>query len=110
MKYHNTKCIYKDMKFDSLKERNHYIVLEQLEKTGQIKELKCQVPFELQPKFVLNGKTIRPITYIADFTYINDKGELVIVDVKSEITRKDKVYRLKKKMFQYQYAMDIVEV
>ena len=110
MKYHNTKCVYKDMKFDSLKERNHYIVLEQLEKTGQIKDLKCQVPFELQPKFTLNGKSIRPITYIADFTYINDKGELVIVDVKSEITRKDKVYRLKKKMFQYQYGMDIVEV
>ena len=109
VKYHNKKCEYKGLKFDSLKERNHYIVLEHLEKTGQIKDLKRQVKFELQPSFKLNGKTIRAINYIADFTYLKD-GILVIVDVKSEITRKDKVYILKKKMFQYKYGMDIVEV
>lgn len=109
MKYHNKKCIYKNIKFDSLKERNHYIILEQLEKTGQIKELKLQVKYELQPSFKLNGKTIRAINYIADFTYLKD-NKLVVVDVKSEITRKDKVYSLKKKMFQYKYGMDIVEV
>lgn len=109
VKYHNKKCEYKGLKFDSLKERNHYIVLEHLEKTNQIKDLKRQVKFELQPSFKLNGKTIRAINYIADFTYLKD-GVLVIVDVKSEITRKDKVYILKKKMFQYKYGMDIVEV
>jgi len=109
VKYHNKKCEYKGLKFDSLKERNHYIVLEHLEKTNQIKDLKRQVKFELQPSFKLNGKTIRAINYIADFTYLKD-GILVVVDVKSEITRKDKVYSLKKKMFQYKYGMDIVEV
>lgn len=109
MKYHNKKCIYKNIKFDSLKERNHYIILEQLEKTGQIKELKLQVKYELQPSFKLNGKTIRAINYIADFTYLKD-NKLVVVDVKSEITKKDKVYNLKKKLFQYKYGMDIVEV
>lgn len=109
MKYHNKKCIYKNIKFDSLKERNHYIVLEHLEKTGQIKDLRRQVKFLLQPSFKLNNKTIRAINYIADFTYLKD-GILVVVDVKSEITRKDKVYILKKKMFQYKYGMDIVEV
>ena len=109
VKYHNKKCEYKGLKFDSLKERNHYIILEHLEKTNQIKDLKRQVKFELQPSFKLNGKTIRAINYIADFTYLKD-GVLVVVDVKSEITRKDKVYILKKKMFQYKYGMDIVEV
>ena len=105
-KYHNKKCVYKDMQFDSLKERNHYIVLEQLEKTGQIKDLKWQVKYELQPSFKLNGKTIRAINYIADFTYLKD-GILVVVDTKGFRT---KDYLLKKKMFQYKYGMDIVEV
>lgn len=105
-KYHNKKCIYKDMQFDSLKERNHYIVLEHLEKTNQIKDLKRQVKFELQPSFKLNGKTIRAINYIADFTYLKD-GILVVVDTKGFRTKE---YLLKKKMFQYKYGMDIVEV
>lgn len=106
VKYHNKKCEYKGLKFDSLKERNHYIVLEQLEKTNQIKDLKRQVKYELQPSFKLNGKTIRAINYIADFTYLKD-GVLVIVDTKGFRT---KDYLLKKKLFQYKYGMDIVEV
>lgn len=106
VKYHNKKCTYKNMTFDSLKERNHYIVLEHLEKTGQIKDLKRQVKFELQPSFKLNGKTIRAINYIADFTYLKD-NKLVVVDTKGFRT---KDYLLKKKMFQYKYGMDIVEV
>lgn len=106
VKYHNKKCEYKGLKFDSLKERNHYIVLEHLEKTNQIKDLKRQVRFELQPSFKLNGKTIRAINYIADFTYLKD-GILVVVDTKGFRT---KDYLLKKKMFQYKYGMDIVEV
>lgn len=106
VKYHNKKCEYKGLKFDSLKERNHYIVLEHLEKTGQIKDLKRQVKFELQPSFKLNGKTIRAINYIADFTYLKD-GILVVVDTKGFRT---KDYLLKKKMFQYKYGIDIVEV
>jgi len=106
MKYHNKKCEYKGLKFDSLKERNHYIVLEHLEKTGQIKDLRRQVKFLLQPSFKLNGKTIRAINYIADFTYLKD-GILVVVDTKGFRT---KDYLLKKKMFQYKYGMDIVEV
>jgi hypothetical protein len=106
VKYHNKKCEYKGLKFDSLKERNHYIVLEHLEKTNQIKDLKRQVKFELQPSFKLNNKTIRAITYIADFTYLKD-NKLVVVDTKGFRT---KDYLLKKKMFQYKYGMDIVEV
>lgn len=105
-KYYNKKCIYKGITFDSLKERNHYIILEHLEKTGQIKDLKRQVKFELQPKFTINGKTIRSITYIADFTYIKD-DKLVVVDTKGFRTD---VYKLKKKMFEYQYNIEIKEV
>ena len=109
-KYHNKKCFYKDMTFDSKKERDYYIVLEMMLKNNQITDLKTQVKFELQPSFKFKGKTIRSISYIADFTYIDKKNKLHIIDVKSEATKKDKVYRLKKKIFQYKYNLEIEEV
>ena len=60
------------MTFDSKKERDYYIILEMLLKNKQISDLKTQVKFELQPSFKFKGKTIRAITYIADFTYIDN--------------------------------------
>ena len=108
-KYHNKKCIYKDMMFDSKKERDYYIVLEMMLKNNQITDLKTQVKFELQSSFKFNGKTIRSINYIADFTYIDKKNKLHIIDVKSKATKKDKVYRLKKKMMRYK-GYDIEEI
>lgn len=104
-KYHNKKCTYKDMTFDSKKERDYYIVLEMMLKNKKITDLKTQVKFELQPSFKFKGKTIRSINYIADFTYMKD-GQLVIVDTKGYRTE---VYRLKKKMMQFK-GYDIKEI
>lgn len=39
-KYLNKKCEYQNIKFDSLKERNFFIYLKQLEEKGTIKDLK----------------------------------------------------------------------
>ena len=102
-KYHNKKCFYKDMTFDSKKERDYYIVLEMMLKNKQITDLKTQVKFELQPSFKFKGKTIRLSSSI------DKKNKLHIIDVKSEATKKDKVYRLKKKMMQYK-GYDIEEI
>lgn len=104
-KYHNKKCFYKDMAFDSKKERDYYVILEMMLKNNQITDLKTQVKFELQPSFKFNGKTIRSISYIADFTYIKD-GKLIIVDTKGYRTE---VYKLKKKMMQFK-GYDIKEI
>lgn len=111
-KYHNTKVIYNGIKFDSKKERDRYINLKQLEKVGIIKEL------ELQPKFLLldtihyKDKTYPKTYYKADFKYFdNEKGKYIVEDVKSPITAKDKVYRLKIKMLLTKYPdIDFVEV
>ena len=110
-KYHNTKVIYNGIKFDSKKERDRYITLKQLEKAGIIKEL------ELQPKFLLldtihyKGKTYPKTYYKADFKYKTKDGVEIIEDVKSKITAKDKVYRLKIKMLLTKYHdIDFVEV
>lgn len=104
-KYHNKKVIYKGIKFDSIKERDWYMVLENYVRNGRIKELELQKKFELQESFVdNNGKKQRPIYYIADFFYFDTKLDCYVAeDVKSKATQKDKVYRLKSKMFMYQY-------
>ena len=111
-KYHNTKVIYDGIKFDSKKEKTRFITLKQLEKVGIIKEL------ELQPKFLLldtihyKGKTYPKTYYKADFKYFdNEKGKYIVEDVKSPITAKDKVYRLKIKILLTYYPdIDFVEV
>jgi hypothetical protein len=98
-KYHNTIIEYNNIKFDSIKEKNHYIVLKQLEDLGVIKDLKLQVKFELQPSYKYQDKTIRAINYYADFTYIQD-NKLIVEDVKGVRTKE---YLLKKKMLLYKY-------
>lgn len=105
-KYHNKKVIYDGIKFDSEKEKNRYIGLKQLERLGVIQNLQRQVKYELQPSFKLNGNTIRSITYIADFVYIQD-GVEVIEDVKGMRTKE---YLLKKKLFEYKYQKEIKEI
>lgn len=107
-KYHNKKVIVDDIKFDSKKEAKRYNELKLLEKAGLIKNLQRQVKYELQPSFKYNGKTIRAINYIADFVY-KKNGELIVEDVKSEATRKDKVYTIKKKMLLYIFNIEIQE-
>lgn len=106
-KYHNTKCEYKDIKFDSLKEMNYYKKLELLQKYGKISELKTQVPFVLIETFKLDDKTYRKTSYIADFVYKDDKGKCHVVDTKGFRTPE---YKLKKKLMAWKYGIEIEEV
>ena len=108
-KYKNKKVVVDNILFDSKKEANYYIKLKILKDAGKISGLRLQEKFVLQPSFKLNGKIYRAITYVADFVYKDDKG-MHVVDVKSEATRKDKVYRLKKKMLAYKFGIEIEEV
>lgn len=105
-KYKNQKTQYKGISFDSKKECEYFIYLESLEAQGAISELQRQVRFELQPAFKHNGKTIRSINYVADFTFKDKDGQLHIVDTKGI---KTEVYKLKKKMMQFK-GYDIEEV
>lgn len=101
-KYRNIVVECDGIKFDSKKERNRYIELKKLEKFGVIKNLRLQVPFLLIDTIRINNITYRKTYYYADFTYELD-GKLIVEDVKSEATRKDKVYRLKIKMLLDKY-------
>lgn len=109
-KYNNKKVELDGHKFDSMKEARRYAELKLLEQAGEISDLKLQDPFVLQIGFTdKHGKRHQAIKYIADFTYTNRAGEKIIEDVKSPATRKNPVYRLKKKMMLF-LGNEITEV
>ena len=102
-KYLNVKAEFEGITFDSKKELKKYQEYRELEKKGEIKDLKRQVE--------LNGKTYRKTSYLADFTYVSTKDDkLHVIDVKSPYTRKNPVYRLKKKLMAEKYQIIIEEV
>ena len=101
-KYKSKKTEIEGIFFDSKKEAERYKELKEKCEKGQILSLKRQVKYILQPSYKLNGKTVREISYLADFEYIED-GKIIVEDVKSKFTAKDKVYTIKKKMLLYKY-------
>ena len=106
-KYGNKKVTVDGIRFDSIHEARVYLQLKTLQHGNVISDLHLQVPFELQPSYKINGKTVRAIKYIADFVFINEKGEKEVWDAKGVQTD---VYKLKKKMFEYKYGIEIKEV
>ena len=124
-KYNASKCVVDGITFDSRKEAKRYCELKLLEKGNVIRDLRLQVEFELLPnqyttekRYGKNGKPLkdkkvlleRKCSYIADFVYIlNETGETIVEDAKSEITRTP-VYLLKRKLMLYRYGIRIKEV
>lgn len=102
-KYLNKKTTIDGITFDSKKESVFYSELLLLMKAKIVVEITRQVPFLLQESFKKNGKTHRKIEYIADFVVEYADGHTEVIDVKSEFTKKDKVYCIKKKLFEYKY-------
>lgn len=101
-KYNNHKTKVDGIEFDSVREAERYKELKLLEKAGEIEYLELQPKVVLQDKFVYKGKTIRAITYKADFAYFDKrKQKSVIEDVKGMETD---VFKIKKKMFLKKYG------
>ena len=103
LKYNNVKKEVDGKKFDSTKESKRYLELKSMVERGEISELHEQVKFT----FAHNG--VKICSYIADFTY-NKDGKEVVEDVKSEMTKKLPVYKMKKKMMVAFFGIDINEV
>lgn len=108
-KYGNKKVTVDGIKFDSQLEANRYCELKILERAGEIKDLRRQIKFELQPSYIKNNKSIQPINYIADFVYYDvNKKKFIVEDTKGY---KTETYKLKKKIFEYVYPdMEITEI
>lgn len=107
-KYRNEKVYLDGIKFDSNRECQRYIELKTMLNAGLIKDLELQKRFVLQDGYEMQGKKIRPITYVADFVYFDiEKHKTVVEDVKGMRTD---VYKMKKKMFEYRYQIPITEI
>lgn len=75
-------------------------VLCPLLESGDIVTCELQKPYELQPKFIHNEKTVQPIKYVADFFVVYKDGSEVVIDTKG---CPDSVALLKRKLFWYHY-------
>ncbi|MBL4778421.1 MULTISPECIES: DUF1064 domain-containing protein [Ralstonia] len=93
-KYGNKRVEFEGLMFDSLRELARYQQLKVLQVSGAISQLRCQVPFELAPGVVINGRRRPPLRYVADFVY-REKGSPLdtIEDVKGAVTE---AYRIKR--------------
>jgi hypothetical protein len=107
-KYGNEKVDDAGRTFDSKAEHKRWQYLAMLERAGEIRDLRCQVPFELIPAQVTpSGKKVRPTVYLADFTYTTKDGRFVCEDVKGAATD---VWKLKKKLMLHVHGIEVQEV
>ncbi len=105
-KFNARKIEYKGMVFDSKKEFERYLVLQDMEKKGEIEKLKLQYEFILIP----DNEVYKGVKYIADFYYWKD-FKPVIEDVKG--LRKGAAYSLyviKKKLLYHNFKIIIQEI
>lgn len=123
-KYNAHKCEYKGMKFDSTRERDRYIFLEDCQRRGLISELKRQVKFVLIPdEYTDVQKQLKTkvridrrrsfigVSYKADFVYYhNARQEHVVEDIKISPRVIPKEYELKEKMMWYFHHVKIHRV
>lgn len=98
-KYGNRKTKVCGIVFDSAAEAQRYLVLRDMEDSGEISDLILQPQFEILPQFSSRGQHFKAVKYIADFQYMK-AGVIVVEDVKGVSTA---VFRLKAKMFRYHY-------
>ncbi len=95
------KRSYNGITFDSILEMKYYRdVLCPLLESGDVTEYELQKPYELQPKFVHDNKSVNPITYVADFFIKFKDGSEKVIDTKG---CPDATARIKRKMFWYHY-------
>lgn len=98
--------------FDSKKEFDRWNQLQMLERAGGISELSRQKTFVLLEGYKIDGRTVYPVLYRADFYYKNNvTGKYVIEDVKP-FDKKTKKYKttkdfaIKRKMLEHRYCLD----
>lgn len=118
-KYGNKKVTIGDETFDSTKEYRRFCELKLLQRAGKIFDLQRQVKFVLIPTQrepdeigvrggVKKGRVIeQECAYVADFVYVNDKGETVVEDTKGF---KTKDYIIKRKLMLFVHGIRIQEI
>lgn len=111
LKYKSTPTIVDGIRFSSKLESKRYEYLKELEKENKISNLELQPSYLLQESFRKEGELFRKVEYVADFRYYdNEKQKEVVEDVKSFITEKDGLFRIKRKLYEYKYPTKLTIV
>ena len=101
-KYGNRRVCWRGVWFDSQAELQHWLILLDRQKRGEISGLERQVTYSLD----VNGVHI--CKYVADYVYLDKyEGRLLVVDKKGYKTPE---YKLKKKLMLACYGVEITEV
>lgn len=104
-KYGNVKTEYNGNSYMSKREANYAQQLDLLKKAknpaDQVVSYEIQVPYPIE----INGKKI--CKYLADFRVLYADGRTEVVDVKGF---KTDIYKLKKKLVEATYGIEIKEV
>lgn len=107
-KYANKKVTTPDGDtFDSRAEYRHWQHLQKLERSGEIKDLRRQVPFVLAPAVKIAGKTKPALRYIADFCYEDSSGKTVVADTKGAVTE---VWKIKRHLMMSVHGIEVMEI
>lgn len=116
-KYNNVEKIIDGIKFDSLTEAGYYEYLKEQKLKGKVISFEVNKTFTLQEgyaiePFEIEGQPISrrkasSIKYIADFVVLFSDGKMYIIDTKGGATTE--AFKLKKKLFEKQFNIPIVE-
>lgn len=99
-KYRNVRTKVGQITFASKLEASRYVELKTLQQAGEISGLKLQVPFNIE----VGGLPI--CKYVADFTYTDKSGALIVEDAKGRLTD---VYKLKRRLMRVVLGIEIKE-
>lgn len=102
-KYGARKTVYRGITFDSKAEAKYYLFAFAYAAEHDL-ELRLQEPFELLPKHRRNGKAVRAVKYVPDFTFWDGDELVKVVDVKGMQTSD---FKIKAKWFCYRYDIDL---
>lgn len=108
----HTKIKVGELEFDSIAEHDRYLELIAMQRAGLIQELECHPSYEVLPKQITpEGKdNFRRVVYTPDFKYKTADGREVVEEVKSEYTRLEKDYVLRRKLIYYTLGIYVEEI
>lgn len=100
-KYNNKKTEKYGRKWDSLMELSYYEHLLGQQMAGEVLKIELQPAFLLQDKYKYKDKTVRAITYKSDFKVTYAGGNVIVWDVKGQLTE---CFKLKWKLVKCKYG------
>ena len=110
-KYRNKKTLVDGILFDSGHEADRYLILKARQELGEIRDLELQPQFGIFGCELSSGRGIQVASFKADFRYFDVADNRTrIEDAKSDGTKGETAYRLRKKLVEVCHSITVEEV